>query len=303
MHKTAQVTPRWPSWPLGSTGWSRGVSSSRLGLDAGRFVADWGPGAFIASNKGVYAVGHRRLTGRGHWMAAVLACGPGALLSHRSGAAHWDMLRDHRSVVDVTAPGRTRYGRAGIVVHRPRCLHPGDRTVHDGIPVTSVARTLLDLAEELPPRPLERAFEEAERPRILDMRAVARLCERRRGHHGLKPLLHLLHSCRSIVPETRSDLEIQFLDLCRDHGLPPPAVNVMVAGYEVDAFWPRGRLVVELDSRTHHQRRAAFEEDRVRDAALQLAGHRVLRVTYRRLVNEARAVAETVRSLLASATP
>lgn len=234
-------------------------------------------------------------------MAAVLACGPTALLSHRSAAALWGLRPSLGTRVDVTAPGRSRHRQAGIVLHRVRDLHRDDRTQRRGIPVTTVPRVLLDLAEVLRSRELERALEEADRLRILDVRALERLCWRSPGRRGLRPLGELLTEHRLPAPRTRSELERRFLDLCRDARLPRPVVNVVVAGFEVDAVWIGARVVVELDGYAFHRTRAAFERDRVRDTALQLAGYRVLRVTHRRLEAEPAAVTEAVRSLLASA--
>jgi very-short-patch-repair endonuclease len=248
----------------------------------------------------VYAVGHARLTVRGRWMAAVLACGDDALLSHRSAAALWGMAQAHARQIDVTSVGRSRAGPRGITLHRSRSVHDDDRTVSEGIRVTSIARTLLDLAEVVSPRKLERAIEEGERLRLLDLRALTRLCARSRGRHGVAPLRALLEKLEP-PPETRSELERLFIQLCRDSGLPRPAVNVSLAGYEVDAHWPGSRLVVELDGYAFHRTRAAFERDRARDARLQLAGYQVLRVTSRRLLGEPRELAAAIRSMLARA--
>jgi very-short-patch-repair endonuclease len=247
---------------------------------------------------GTYAVGHPLLTPHGRQLAAVLACGPDAVLSHRDAGALWELRPSTRNAVDVTAPGRTRRSRPGITVHRVRGLDPRDTTRRDGIPVTTVARTLLDLAEVLRPRELERAFEEAERLRLLDVNALEKLCRRSPGRHGLRPLTALLAEHRGPAPLTRSELESRFLDLCRDAGLPVPRVNVVIAGLEVDAVWPDQRLVVELDGHAFHQTRAAFERDRLRDTTLQLAGHRVVRVTWRRLTNDPEGLAAAIGSLL-----
>jgi Protein of unknown function (DUF559) len=233
-------------------------------------------------------------------MAAVLAFGPDALLSHRNAAAHWQLRRIARAEVDVTVPTRTRRGQRGITLHQVRGLHPDDRAVLEGIPVTTVARTLLDLAEVVPRRDLERAFEEAERLRLLDVRAIESLWQRSRGRRGLLPLGALLAGQHEPQQVTRSELERRFLRLCRDADLPRPAINLFVAGLEVDAIWQEHRLVVELDGHAFHRTRAAFERDRIRDATLQLAGYRVVRVTQRRLESQPRAVAETMRALLAS---
>jgi len=246
----------------------------------------------------VYAVGHPAVSPRGRLMAAVLACGPGALLSHQSAAWLWELAPPPGSDIDVTAPRALR-GRPGIVVHRVRRLDPRNSALRDGIPATTVSRTLLDLAEVCHQSALRRACERAERLRLFDLRELEELCRRSRGRRGLRPLRELLASLTEAAPPTRSELERTFLGHCRAAGLPAPAVNVRVAGLEVDCLWLGQRLVVELDGYAFHGDRAAFERDRIRDATLQLAGFRVLRVTYRRLGCEPEAVMGSVRALLA----
>lgn len=248
---------------------------------------------------GVYAVGHRAVSPRGLWMAAVLACGPGAVLSHRSAGAVWELQATAAAAVDVTAPGPSRRRRPGIVVHRVRTLHPDDVTRREGIPVTTVARTLLDLAALVSRRQLERAFETAERLALLDARALENACRRQPHRRGSRLVRGVLADQREPPPATRSELERDFLELCRAARLPLPSVNGVVAGFEVDALWPRQRLVVEVDSLAFHATRAAFERDRLRDSALQVAGYRVLRVTHRRLRLDPEGVAEAVGALLA----
>ena len=232
-------------------------------------------------------------------MAAVLACGPGAALSHRDAAALWALRPNNRAAIEVTVVGGHRPGQRGITIHRTRALHEDERTVVDGIPVTTVARTLLDLAEVVDRRQVERAFEEAERRRLFDLRALETLARRHHGRRGLGVINELLAEATQ-PPATRSELERRFLDLCREAGLPQPQVNTLVAGFEVDMAWPEARLVVELDGHEFHRTRAAFERDRARDAALQVAGHRVLRVTDRRLTRERGAVVDAVRALIAA---
>jgi Protein of unknown function (DUF559) len=271
---------------------------SALGYSAKAIDGKIARGHLHSVHLGVYAVGHPRLVGPGRWMAAVLACGPGALISHLSAAALWGLLKALGSLIDVTAP-RSREGRPGIALHRPRRLHAADRAMVDGIPVTSVARTLLDLAATRPLL-LERAFEAADRLDLLDLRAIEHVLERSRGCPGRPALAALLTDHRGPAPVTRSELERRFLDVRRDAGLPRPSTNLFVAGHEVDAVWPDHRLAVELDSHEFHRTRAAFERDRVRDASLQLAGYRVLRVTHRRLETEPQAIVDTVRELLAT---
>jgi hypothetical protein len=171
--------------------------------------------------------------------------------------------------------------------------------IHDGIPVTTVARTLLDLGDVLRLRDVERAFDEADRLDLLDVDALAATYERARGRHGLKALRPLLDDRRPLLVDTRSPLERVFVAFCHRHGVNQPAINVLAAGFLVDALWIRERLVAELDSYEFHGRsRAAFERDRARDAALQLAGYRVVRLTWRRLEREPERVAGELRALL-----
>jgi hypothetical protein len=250
-------------------------------------------------HRAVYAVGHPVLGRNGRIMSAVLACGPGALLSHRSAGAEWELLPTARAAIDVTAP-RSRRSRGDVIAHRVRRLDPQDRAVRDGIPITTVARTLLDVAEVVRSHEFERAVEQAERLRLFDLREVENVCERSCGRRGLRPLRALLGDAVGEPPWTRSELERRFLDLCRDAGLPEPALNVSVAGFVVDFLWSSQRLVIELDGHAFHSTRTAFERDRVRDAKLQLAGFRVMRVTYRRLDRESCAVAQEVGALLSA---
>jgi predicted transcriptional regulator of viral defense system len=230
---------------------------------------------------GVYAVGHRRLSDHGRWMAAVLAGGEGATLSHRPAAALAGFRDTLAQTIDVTVP-RHRGRRQGIGYHQAR-LHPADRTTIDGIAVTSVPRTLLDLASQLAPNQLDRAFWEAERLALIDPPQLRSLMARSHGARGVRRLRAL--AGRLLPPEvtTRSVLERRFFELCREEGLPLPALNERVHGFEVDALWPEQRLIVELDGRAYHRGADAFETDRIRDATLQLAGYRVIRLTDRTL--------------------
>ncbi len=247
---------------------------------------------------GVYAVGHTHLTLRGRWLAAVRACGEGALLSHRTGAVSWNVMRAIGGAIHVTVV-RSQRPKRGIVLHQVRSLDDRDRAISDdGIPVTSLARTLLDVAETEPSRTLRRAWDEADRLMLLDVAAIQELCERSHGRHGLKPIAQLLGEMRP-APNTKRELEAMFFDFCRGRRLPLPACNVLVEGYEVDAFWPARRLVVELDSWEFHRGRRAFERDRERDAVLQAAGYRVIRITWRRLTQHPAEVATLIRRLTA----
>jgi Protein of unknown function (DUF559) len=228
----------------------------------------------------------------------VLAVGADAVLSHRTAAALWELGMVPGSRVDVTVCSRSRRSRPGVAVHLTRELLDKDRARRAGIPVTSVARTLLDIAEVVPSHQLERAVGEAERLRLFDLRAIDDVRARGNGRRGIGALAAAVEAQRLPAPFTRSELERQFIDLCREHGLPPPLVNHMVCGFEVDAVWAEPRLVVELDGYEFHRTRRAFEHDRARDAALQLAGYRVLRFTQRRIEREPDAVAAAVRSML-----
>jgi very-short-patch-repair endonuclease len=244
-----------------------------------------------------YAVGHGRLSQHGHWSAAALAYGQDALLSHRSAAALWGLAAD-RGPVDVTA-GLGRQGvrrRAGIFLHRCK-IEPDEKTVHTGIWATTVARTVFDLAEVGDRSLLERAWEEADRLGLLLIGDIERACERGRGRRALRPIRRLLSDARA--PEIRrSSLEDRFARFCDEHRLPPRLTNVLVLGREVDVYWPSARLVVELDGFAFHGHRAAFERDRARDIDLLVEGIRVIRITHRRLDEEAGVVAAKLGALL-----
>jgi Transcriptional regulator, AbiEi antitoxin/Protein of unknown function (DUF559) len=268
-----------------------------LGL-APRTIRNWvASGRLHRRFRGVYLLGHAAITEKGRLMAAVLAYNE-AVLSHRSAADWWGFARTSRKPVDVTVPGRSKAGQRGIDLHLVRQLDPRDHTINEGVPITTISRTLLDYAEVTKPRQLKRAVEEADRLRLFDGVAVQELLARSPGRHGLKPLRNLL---RDFVydPLSRRELEALFFDVCHEFGVRPPAMNVTVHGYEVDAHWPGTTLIVELDSHEFHLNPTAFEADRLRDAELLLAGYRVVRVTYRQLTREPEGVASRLKTLLA----
>src|SRR6185312_6630430 len=257
-------------------------------------------GRLCAVHRDVYSFGPRPLTRHGKWLAAVLAVGPGAFLSHESAAALWGLAGD-RPVVHVNAPrGRqVRPGRrSGIKVHRCR-FDPDEVTLRNGIVVSTVARTLFYLAERSQPHKLKGPWDEASRLRLLRVPEVARLYERhpgrRRARKAIRPFL--LAEQRH-VEDSASPLEDRFAAFAAAHRLPPPQTNVLVDGDEVDALWPDRRLIVELDSWEFHAHRAAFEKDRSRDADHLLAGYRTIRVTHRRLSEEPERLAAQIRALL-----
>jgi very-short-patch-repair endonuclease len=239
-------------------------------------------------HRGVYAVGHRAPSWHGRWMAAVLACGEGAVLSHHCAAALWGLLRPIEGAVHVSVPAATgRKRRPGIHLHRcPALRGPsapsrsqtrggrGGRltTFRDGIPVTTIERTIEDLDRCVPPHLVRRAIRQAE-------------------HRGVR--LERTESDR-----TRSDLETAFLDLYRRHRISPPEVNVKIGRWEVDFLWREQRLVVEVDAWTYHRGSVSFEDDHARDLDLRSAGFTVLRFTDRQIEDEPERVVEVVREAL-----
>ena len=256
-------------------------------------------GRLHAVHRNVYAVGHLRLTTRSRWWAAVLAYGPGALLSHRTAAVLWGFQRHQRGPIHVTAAGG-RQGvrrREGIWIHRCK-LAPDDRTTREGFPITTVARTLFDFAEIAPFESLKGAAEEADRLKLLRLPELEQVCARSRGRRALPRVRQLLEDLRP-PDEGRSPLEIRFSAFIREYRLPEPIQNAQVLDHEVDALWPAAKLVVELDSWEYHGHRAAFERDRARDPKLLIAGYRTIRVTHRRLNREAAQLAAEIRQLLA----
>ena len=257
-------------------------------------------GRLLPLHRAVYAVGHSAIERRGHWLAAVLACGPDAVLSHRSAAALWGIRETAQTRIDVTTGRKASRGQEGICLHRSR-LDEGDVTSHDRIPTTSLPRTLLDLASCTPLDAVVRALEEAERRRLIDTAPIHPLLERASGHQGAGRLANALAAYDPRATRTRSEFERAFLALCRTRHLPPPTLNTLIEGYEVDAVWPERKLIVELDGYAYHRTRAAFERDRRRDAALLRAGYRTLRVTALRLEAKPDAVLADVGVLLTAA--
>jgi very-short-patch-repair endonuclease len=249
-------------------------------------------------HRGVYAVGHTVLTVRGRWIAAVLAGGAKAVLSHASAAALWELRRSASATVDVSVTGRAgRMNRTGVRIHRPRTLKPTEVTTKDGIPTTTPARTILDLAATLQPHRLERLLDQAEILQLTDypsLDAIARAHPGHRGAPGLRSTLAKYQAGKLI----RSDLEARFFKLCDDHALPTPKVNESVAGKEVDFLFVADRLIVETDSWEFHRTRQAFERDRARDALLLTHGYRTIRITHRALEHDPRSVAATIRTVL-----
>lgn len=246
--------------------------------------------------RGVFAVGHTNLSLHGQCLAAVLACGPDALLSHVSAAWLWGLTKTSPLPASVTTPLH-RKPRPPLRLHEARSLAAEDRALRDGIPVTSLARTLLDLAATVRFEWLEKMIERSEDLELFDLRAVEELLDRTVGHQGHGRL------CRAIAlykPSsfTRSGLERRFLELCLEAGLPQPRSNFVVHGFELDCYWPEYRFAVELDVFETHGTRAAFERDRKRQEDLMLHGIAMTRVTGPRLEREPREVIHRVACLL-----
>ena len=265
------------------------------GLGRGAIHARVLAGRLIRLYRGVYAVGHAQLTPLGWRWAAVLACGgPGAAaLSHGSAAAVWDLLPSPAKF-DVTTL-RTAHATPTSRVHRSRTLHPTDITDHDGLPVTTVARTLVDLATTLTSHRLERVVHRAEHLRLLDTHSLDEQLKRAHGRRT-KPLKAAVEHLAVREPDiTRSDLEERFLTLILSEGFPRPHTNATVGPYVVDFLWPDRRLIVETDGAATHATPTAFHADRRRDAELAGRGYRVLRFTWRQVLYEPHSVLRAMR--------
>lgn len=267
-----------------------GVISRRqilaLGLDPSFIERNVAARRLHRLHRGVYAVGHTRLTQRSYWLAAILACGESSFLSHRSAAALWCIAFLELGRIDVMTPGRGGRSRPGIATRRTRNLPPDERTEIDGIPVTTVPRTLLDLAAIASPTQLRKAVAEADRLELLDVPSLTSLCDSRSGCQGTAALRRIALEQRGPMSVTKSPPETDFLAACISRGLPTPAVNVPLAGYEADFLWRDARLVVEIDSRGYHRSWAEQEHDRAKDADLQEAGLIVLRYSRNTLLAE-----------------
>ena len=257
-------------------------------------------------HKGAYVLGHEAITLRTRWWAATLACGDDAGLSHWDGGMLYGILRSSSRLIHVSAPGRSRDGHPGIKLHLPRQLPPEDRTTHDGIPVTTVARLFIDLAPYLPLERLTRMWDDANRQGLLHVDQVEEIRARSNGRKGLKKIDYLLAQTRDFPPRTRTELERDGYELfAQAPDMPTPSANVWIpeAALEADLAWSE-RVVVELDhdewhAKTRHQR----ERDNDRDFRLQRAGYKVLRVSDFRLRTDREGILRDVRDLLRSQRP
>jgi hypothetical protein len=266
-----------------------------LGYSASAVTRALAAGRLHRLHRGVYAVGHTNLSPHGHYLAAVLACAPHALLSHVSAAWLWGLLRQRPGVIHITVPTR-RHAKPQLSIHHARLVDE-DRSLLDGIPVTSLPRTLLDLAAMLPANRLRRAIERSEELCLFDLGPLDSLLARAARHPGAGRLRHAL-AIYCPPPFTRSGLERRFLELVEKAGLPTPSTGFNELGYELDVYWQAERFAVELDVYETHGTREAFESDRLRQENLKLGGIEMIRVTGPRLDGEPDEVIERVSLLL-----
>lgn len=260
-----------------------------LGLDPSRIDRWLAAGRIHRVHSGVYAVGHPRLTQRGRWMAAVLAGGEDAVLSHYTAGLLWGILDREVALIHILIRSGSGHRRPGLAIHRTRELPDGDRTEIDGIPVTSLHRTLLDLAAVMPPERLRFAVEGADRlrsPDRLDVPALVRRCDAKSGRRGSGALRRIALEQRGQIHRTKSRPERTFLRRWMARGLPEPEVNVRLNGYEVDLLWRDERLIVEIDSYGFHRSWAQIQRDRRRDADQKVNGYDTLRYTEDRVIDE-----------------
>jgi predicted transcriptional regulator of viral defense system len=260
-----------------------------------RGIADWvRSGRIRRLHRGVYAYGHDRLRQQGYWLAAVLACGPGAVLSHRSAAVLWEIWRSVGGVIHVTVPSRAgRIRRKGIRIHRSGRLGAEEVTERDGIPITTVARTLLDLSDDLDLQGLRRAVTEAEYRHLYDHIALTAVVESNPGRRTKKLMSA---ATEGKLHRTRSPLEDRFVRFKDRHGVEEPESGVWIEGYEVDFFWRRVGLAVELDGLDEHGTREAVRRDRKKDRVLWRAGIRTMRLTGDALDAEDEVLADLVQA-------
>jgi len=251
-------------------------------------------------HRGVYAIATPQLDRFGRWLAAVLACGERAVLSHRSAAALWGLLNPAPGPIEVTVPGHWSCRRAGIRVRGTRSLPPTDISHTRGIPCTTVERTLIDIAGGPAPE-LAQAVEQAFALHLLGRNRMAEALARANGRRGVGDLRRLLARLLGDLPLTRSGLERRFLKLVARAGLPAPIVNRHRAAHRVDFTWPTYRLVVETDGRATHDNPFAFHRDRARDLDLEIAGWHVIRLSWWQVVEEPARVVELLAKRLAEA--
>jgi very-short-patch-repair endonuclease len=251
-------------------------------------------GRLHPTRRGVYAVGRPQLTRHGRWMAAVLSCGPRAVLSHGSAAALWEIGGERPGLIEVSVPSGVFRCHSGLLAHR-RNLRPADVTKRDGIPLTAPVRTLVDLAALIGRGPLEQAIREADKRDLADPDALRSALDDLRGQRGVGKLRAVLDRHTFVL--TDSDLERRFLPIVRQAGLPPPQTQRVVNGFRVDFYWPELGLIVETDGLRYHRTPAQQAADRVRDQAHAATGLTPLRFTHAQIAYERGHVRETLRAV------
>lgn len=290
-------------WEICATvaGRQKGVVSSAQLVAAGvpeRTVKRWVTrGLLHRLHRGVYAVGHAALAFGASEQAALLASGPGAVISHGSAAFLWGVREGAPPVVEVTIPGRQRRPRAGLRAHRTRAIDPRDIRRRHGLPITSPALTIIDLAAAASFGELDRLIAEARVKKLIrpgELEAAAQRAGQRRGAARTRAYL----AAEREPGVTRSDAERILRSLLREARLRQPQTNIRLGGLEVDFLWEEEKLVVEFDSWQFHGHRRAFENDRRKDIALANAGYLVLRFTWRQLTQEPLVVVAAIAQAL-----
>lgn len=251
--------------------------------------------------RGVYAVGWPELMPKRRWMAAVLACGEGALLSHRSAAALWGIGSERRRVVDVSVMRRAELKRRGLHVRGRPSLSAERVASRDGIPVTTPVQTLIDLSTELAPNRVERAVNEADKRDLIDPETLRAELARYIGEPGVKALRGLLDKRTFRLSD--SELEVVFRPLAMEAGLPPPLTKEIVNDFEVDFFFPELGLVIETDGLRYHRTPSTQTRDARRDRAHTLAGMTPLRFTHYEIKYESALVRSELRRIATALTP
>jgi very-short-patch-repair endonuclease len=260
-------------------------------------------GLLIPLHQGVCTLGHQHLTRDARWMAAVLACGPGAVLSHFSAGHHWGMCGSYGPIEVLRQSGGFHpRGHRGVKLHQTRRLEPYEVTLERGIPVAVMERVLLDLAGRTDERRLERIFVQAYKRDDFSWPRLGRIITRRRGCRGVGKLRRIALEVDPEALETKSVSEVDFLALWRQVDRLMPSVNVLIEGHLVDFLWPEQKVIVETDSWSYHGDPLAFEKDRQREVELTAAGYDVHRTTYKMLDGDPDPFLQNVRRALLTRT-
>jgi len=270
-----------------------------IGLSASAIKHRLASGRLHGIRRGVYVVGRPQVSREGHWMAAVLACGPGAVLSHESAAACWQIRNSEDDLIDVAVFDLSHRQPPGVRIHR-RGLDRQHLTIHRDVPLTTVVCTLVDLAASVGPLGLGAAVNEADKRDLVTPEGLRAGLEKLRGRRGVRRLRSLLD--RQSFKLSDSDLERRFLRLVGGIGLPLPQTRQYVNGFRVDFYWPELGLVVETDGLRYHRTPAEQARDRLRDQAHTATGLTPLRFTHAQIRFEAARVEATLRTVIARLT-